>query len=281
MRKQAWSWGLAAGLAVAGMADASAEPLLALTSGNVLVRLDSATPGSFTGVVPVTGLAAGESLVGIDVRPASQQLYGLGVTAAGIARLYVLNPNTGVASLVGTLASDPADPTSPYTLLSGTRIGMDFNPVPDRLRVVTDSGLNLRINPNTALVISDTNLNGAATGVGAAAYINSYAGATLTVLYDLDAVSDTLLVQNPPNNGTLALVGALGVNATDAIGFDILASGGVNTAFATLQAGGVTGLYTINLDTGAATLVGNLASSPTVLEIALLAPDLLYANGFE
>lgn len=99
--------------------------------------------------------------------------------------------------------------------------------------------------------------------------------------YDLDAASDTLLVQNPPNNGTLAVVGALGVNAADAIGFDIQASAGINTAFATLQAGGVTGLYTIDLATGVATLVGNLASSPTVLEIALLAPDLLYANGFE
>ena len=281
MRKQAWSWLLAAGLAAAGLADTSAAPILALTSGNVLVRFDSATPGSFTGVVTVTGLAPGESLVGIDVRPMTLQVYALGATAAGTGRLYLLNPNTGAASLVGTLAADPVDVSLPYAALSGTRFGIDFNPVPDRLRVVSDSGLNLRINPNTALVITDGALNGAATGVGAAAYINSYAGATLTVLYDLDAVSDTLLVQNPPNNGTLALVGALGVNATDAIGFDILASGGVNTAFATLQAGGVTGLYTINLDTGAATLVGNLASSPTVLEIALLAPDLLYANGFE
>lgn len=56
---------------------------------------------------------------------------------------------------------------------------------------------------------------------------------------------------------------------------------GTATAIATLQVGGVTGLYTINLATGAATLVGSLASSPTVLEIATLTPDLLYANGFE
>lgn len=281
MGVRAWSLGLAACLAAACATDARAAPILALTSGNVLVRFDSATPGVFSSVLGVTGLAAGDTLVGIDTRPQTLQLYALGSAPGGIGRLYTLNPGTGAVSLVGILAADPADATAPYVALSGTRFGIDFNPVPDRLRVVSDTGLNLRLNPSNGLVITDLNLNGAANGVGAVAYINNFAGTTVTALYDLDALSDTLLVQNPPNNGTLVLVGALGVNATNAIGFDILTSAGINTAFATLQVGGATGLYTISLVNGAATLVGNLVSSPTVLEIALLTPDLLYANGFE
>src|SRR5947208_2467895 len=88
--------------------------LLYGTSGNDLARFDSGATGVVTSV-PVTGLQAGESLVGVDVRPANQLLYGVGSSS----RLYTINPLTGVATQVGGAGA--------FTL-SGTSFGVDFNP---------------------------------------------------------------------------------------------------------------------------------------------------------
>jgi hypothetical protein len=57
-----------------------------------------------------------------------------------------------------------------------------------------------------------------------AAYTNGFNGATTTTLYDISGTTDQLFTQNPPNGGTLILVGSLGVDATDVNGFDILLS---------------------------------------------------------
>src|SRR4029079_4990933 len=97
-------------------------------------------------------------------------------------------------------------PFSP--LLSGTSFGVDFNPAADRLRIVSDSEQNLRVNPETGSVSNaDTALNPAG-NIVAAAYTNNVAGTTANVLYDIDSVSDQLQIQSPPNNGTLTLVGS-------------------------------------------------------------------------
>src|SRR3712207_4408284 len=81
--------------------------LVALTTANSLVRFDSAAPGTLLGSatpLPITGLQAGETLQGIDFRPASGQLYALGSTS----RLYVVNPTTGAATALGTAPFTPA-----------------------------------------------------------------------------------------------------------------------------------------------------------------------------
>lgn len=55
--------------------------------------------------VPISGLSAGQRLVGMDYRPNTGQLFALGYNAAAStsnARLYVLNPITGVATPVGS-----------------------------------------------------------------------------------------------------------------------------------------------------------------------------------
>ncbi len=51
------------------MVSAQAEPLVGLTSDNRLIFFDSATPGTVTKTLNVTGLATGETLLGIDFRP--------------------------------------------------------------------------------------------------------------------------------------------------------------------------------------------------------------------
>src|SRR3954469_15618447 len=116
-----------------------------LTKDEHLIIVDSANPRAIVSNVPITGLQAGENLVGIDVRPATGELYAL--SAAG--RLYTVNPATGAAALKSTLAADPADATAPFTALAGTDFGVDFNPTSDRLRVVSEADANLRINPDT------------------------------------------------------------------------------------------------------------------------------------
>ena len=88
--------GLAAAIAAAVVvltAARSQAVLLYATSGNDIARFDSGATGVVTSV-PVTGLQAGESLVGIDVRPANQVVYGIGSSS----RIYTINPLTGAGN---------------------------------------------------------------------------------------------------------------------------------------------------------------------------------------
>jgi hypothetical protein len=201
---------------------ASAEPIFGLTAavggpGHSLVVFDSATPGSVTTIGPVAGVTAGDQLVGIDIRPANGDLYAFGVNlATGTARVYTLNEATAAATLVSILAADPADTTSPFpfTTVSGTQFGMDFNPVVDRLRVTSTTGQNLRINVDNGLTQLDVPLVYAAGDpnagdspiVPAVAYSNNFAGATTTTLRGVDvgqSPQDLLVVHTNPNGGTL------------------------------------------------------------------------------
>ena len=125
--------------AFAAAAPASAaETVYGLTAGDNLVTFSSDRPGTVSSPVAITGQGSGESFVGIDVRPATGQLYG--VTQAGQSgRLYRIDPVTAKATAITT---------QPFTL-TGVDFGVDFNPVPDRVRIVSDTGQNLRLNPNT------------------------------------------------------------------------------------------------------------------------------------
>src|SRR4029079_6264434 len=107
-----------------------------------------------------------------------------------------------------------------------------------------------------------------------AAYTNTFAGATSTTLYVLDSNLDILAIQNPPNNGTLTTVGALGVDTSAEVGFDIAPRSG--TALVSLTVGGSAQLYTINLATGAASLIGPIGSAQPIRDIAIAPAKLVY-----
>src|SRR5215213_1003824 len=258
--------GLALGMWPAPHAHAaSGSTIFAITSANALLRFDSAAPGTILSTTAVSGLQVGENLQGIDFRPVSGQLYGLGSTG----RLYTIDLTSGVATQVGA---------GPAAVLSGTDFGFDFNPVPDRIRVVSDADQNLRLNPNNgALAATDGTLTYAAGDAHAAtdpnlvgvAYTNTIAGATTTTLYGIDSNLDILVIQNPPNNGTLNTVGPLGADSSGAVGFDIARSG---TALATLTVGGVAQLYRINLLSGAASLIGPIGAANQIRDIAIASP---------
>lgn len=233
-----------------------------LTTGNNLVRFNSSRANTILSSVPITGLQGGENLLGIDFRPATGQLYGL-----GNSRIYTINTNTGAATLVGGLT----------TPLVGTNFGFDFNPVPDRIRITSDLEQNLRANPNDGTNVVDGVLAYAVgdpnavqnPNIVASGYTNSFAGSTVTTLYNIDSGLGILAIQNPPNNGTLNTVGNLGLNITGEAGLDI--HPGNNTALAALQVQGSTNsaLYTINLTTGRATILGPIGGGAVIRDIAI------------
>ncbi len=188
----------------------------------------------------ITGLQSGENILGIDIRPATGQLMALGNSS----RLYAINMSSGVATAIST--------TSFSTPLSGTSFGFDFNPTVDRIRVVSNTGQNLRLNPITGDIAAvDLALNPGVPTISAAAYTNNFAGSTTTGLYDIDAATDKLFIQTPPNNGTLMEIGNLGVDVSATNGFDI--GGLTNKAYAIFSVGSGNFIYSINLTSGVAT----------------------------
>ncbi len=208
-------------------------------SNNLLIFNLAAPSSPMLATKAITGLQTGENILGIDMRPATGQLYALGSTS----RLYIINMSSGAAAVVGT---------APFTtLLSGTSFGFDFNPVVDRIRVVSNTGQNLRLDPNTGMLAAvDGSLNPGTPSVAAAAYTNNFAGTTTTTLLVIDATTDKLYTQNPPNNGTLVEVGSLGINITTDNGFDIGSKS--NKAYGLFTIGTSTKLYTVDLTTGLA-----------------------------
>jgi Domain of unknown function (DUF4394) len=279
MRRQALALAAAVLAALALAPSSFGETVYALVSlpesTNGLEQFDSATPGIPSAPVTITGLNAGDVLLGIDFRPATGQLYA--VSTQG--RMYVINTTTGVATQVN-------DPLSPPFTPSGTDFGMDVNPVVDRIRVVSDADQNLRLNPAGTLSAIDVALayNAADTNAGknpnvvALGYTNNVSGAVSTTLYGIDSNLDVLVTlgsvngtPTSPNTGQLFTVGSLGVDTTGVAGLDISPSG---TAYAVLHTavGGVGSFFhTINLATGAATLVGAIGGTAFVVDIAVRA----------
>ena len=225
----------------------------ATTAANMLVRFDP-TKGTNTSVA-LTGLAASESIVGLDFRPANGGLYAI----SNQSRLFTVNTASGALSVVGTTLS-PA--------LSGTSFGFDFNPTVDRIRVVSNTGQNLRLHPDLGTVaVTDGNLNPGTPFINGAAYANNFVGATTTTLFVVDSQTDMLYRQEPPNDGVLVAVGNLGVNVDADSGFDI--GGNSAIAYALLKVNNATAVYTINLTTGAATKVSDVNIQATAMAVGL------------
>nr|MBA2544404.1 DUF4394 domain-containing protein [Deltaproteobacteria bacterium] len=222
---------------------------LVLTPTEIL-SVGSPDFGITSSAATLTGVPSGVDLVAMDVRPADGSVWALGSNGT----LFTIDPASGAVTLKATLAADAADGTSPFTALAGTEFGIDFNPVVDRLRIVSDTGQNLRVNPDTGATFTDTALSGAVTGLRANAYSNSFATACRTTLFGLDLANDRLVLQDPPNAGTTTSVGALGVDVTEIRGFDTQADAtGATSAFILATVGGVVGVYDVDLATGEAT----------------------------
>lgn len=284
VNRRAMSRFLALCVLILSAAFARAVTIFAIdNSNNNLVRFDSATPGTIVLSNAIGGMASGEIIVALDSRPRDGKLYGL----SNANRLYIIDPAFAAATPVGTGTFDVA--------LNGSAFGFDFNPVVDRIRVVSITSQNLRLNPNNGTVVDgdsgaagtqpDTNLVYAEgdpnfsqnPDVVAAAYTNNTLDATTTTLYGIDSTLNILVRQGgvnvppgtpSPNTGQLFTVGGLGVDPSEVLGFDIEA--GTGTAYATMVVLGTPQLYTINLGTGLATPVGNIGNG-TILRAMTVA----------
>jgi hypothetical protein len=252
----------------ATLVGAPTATVFAATVDNKLVSFKPATPGTFDTTAAITGLQGGENILGIDFRQTNGKLYA--ATSAG--RIYTIDPTSAAATMVSMLAADMADATNPFTTLAGTTFGVDFNPVADRLRIVSDTGQSLRINVDTGFVTTDTNLNPGTPQVVAVAYKQSFPMTAATQLLDIDLATNSLQLQNPPNDGVLTPIGALDptLTFTNVAGFDI-GGGDDGLSLSALQPNGSaqSTLYKVNLKTGAVSPVGPVGPTGTPLIRAL------------
>jgi hypothetical protein len=249
--------------------------LVGITTNNQLVTFSLANPGTLTSTTPITGMQGGESPTGFDIRPSNQTAYIL----SNGSRVYTLNQTTAMATLIGGLT--PANNT--FTQLNGGNFGTDFSPPADALRVYTDAEQNVAVLVDTAQAVQASPLTrasgdanvGTAPDIFAIAYTNNYAMAPNTVLYAIDAPTNSLISIGPGNNGAnggvLNTVGRLTTTSTTQSftltgGLDIV--GGDNgLALAALQPIGATQstLYFVNLATGALTpAVNNNAATSAI-----------------
>lgn len=263
--------------AVAPQADAALVYGLTEFSNNI-IAFDTNAPNVILSGREIVGLEPNEKLHAIDYRPATSELYGLGTQS----RLYRIDPNTGQATAVASGRFIPN--------LDGPRFGFDFNPTVDRIRVTSNANQNLRLHPDTAMVVAiDGNLAynagdpnfGIDPNIVASAYTNNDIDPlSPTLLYGIDTNLDVLVLQNPPNAGGLMTIGSLGVDATDRAGFDIdTPILGVNIAYAVLTLKGAgssesaSQLFQIDLATGAATSLGFIGGGDWIHSIAVVVPD--------
>ena len=225
------------------------------TAPNNLVNFAAATPNTVV-MKAITGLTAGDTVVGIDVRPSNGTMYAFaradaGGAPTGAASIYVINPDTGAAT--GRVL------VSGVTFDSATSVSVDFNPVVDRMRVITFFGQSVAINVADGAATQNGAIQGT-TFAAAVAYTNSAVSATApatTVLYRIDnqGAPDDLTTITPATGAIATTLGPIGLDLVEVQAFDI--GGATNqNALAALRttASGAHSLYRINLTNGTATL---------------------------
>lgn len=199
---------------------ANAANLVAINSSNQIgvFNVSNAADALFTNI---SGDAAGESFIGIDLRPSNNTVYGITLSN----KIYTIDAYSGNSTFVAALANPVVAASKSY--------GFDFNPVADiggaaSLRLVSSSGDNYAVNVNTGAVTLATSLIPGFTGVS---YTNSNPNNPITVpsstaLYYINSANDTLNVANTAfNNPSISIVGGLGIDILSANGFEIDANG--------------------------------------------------------
>ncbi len=238
------------------------EQVYGVTDTGDLVSWDSGDSSNLLSGVAIQGLESNERLRGIDFRPADGRLYGLG----SFNNLYTIDTMTGQASLVGGGNFAPG--------MNGSSFGFDFNPVIDRIRVVSEANQNLVLNPNDGTATGVTDLFygagdvnfGMDPSVVSSAYTNSLAGAAMTQLYGIDTELDILVTQA----NSAGTVGALGIDLNDTASFDISGSSGIAYGTVVSADGAQSIFWTVNLATGQASMLGQVGGGSIITSMAVV-----------
>lgn len=238
-----------------------AAPVLGLTGEKTLIMFDTATP-AVSKTIEVTGV---DKLVGVDFRPGNKTVIGVTSEHAIVS----IDLETGAATEVAKMDK--------MLTLTEAPVVVDFNPVADRLRFMTGT-TNHRVHPDTGAVTVDGTLafeegdmhKGETPDIVAAAYTNSIGKPEKTAMYNIDATIGALVQQTKPNDGTLKAIGKLGIESTPTTyAFDIEAGAdGMNTAWLVADSA----LYTVNLETGAATKTGDITGAPAQIKSITVIP---------
>jgi hypothetical protein len=241
-----------------GTAAAQAAEVAALSGDNTVSIVDTSKKAVIK-TWKISGMPG--KVLGFDVRPSDNMLYA--VSSEG--GIYTVDLASGKATMKSKLEK---------TLAAGSSATVDFNPVADRMRLMSNDGTSLRVNVDDGKVTTDGSHKfadsdmhkGEKPNVVAGAYTNSVKGAKETVLYNIDGTIGALIKQAPPNDGVLNAVGKLGTKV-DTVAFDIWSDGnGKNEAW--LMSGDW--LLSVDLVTGKATPAVQIKGVSGVRDIAIL-----------
>jgi hypothetical protein len=247
--------------------------LYAVTLSNKLLLFNATMPGAIIKSTPITGLQPGENILAIELRTAAGQLHAFSNTS----RLYRIDLPTGAAI---PIRPDPITPP-----LAGSEFSMARDTFRDQIRIVSDADETRQLGfglfsdgffqittGNLAYASDDVNAGQNPKVVGlASTYDNSDRIGTLTsIYYGIDSDRDALVFEKQPDFGTLHTVGSLNVATNDFVGFDI----GFDN-YASLTPICFEGcptpstLFTIDLNTGRATLVGGIGGGEIIRDIVM------------
>jgi hypothetical protein len=219
--------------------------IVGLVDGKSIVTIDPATRK----VASMVAIKGAGPILGIDVRPADGMLYGI----SSDGTIVTIDVKTGQASMKSKLSE-------PWK--AGVTTTFDFNPVADRLRLMSSEGVSLRVNVDDGKATVDGSHKfkegdanaGKTPKVIAGAYSNSFKGTTTTALYNIDATTGMLVTQAPPNDGVLNSVGPLGIKLNGSVAFNIVAANENNSAWLVTDGA----LYSVDLKTGKAAMAGKI-----------------------
>ena len=166
--------------------EAPVQTAIGLTTDQHFVTFKVNDPWTSADIGAITGLVEGETILGIDYRVQDGLLYGVGSLG-------------GVYSFEGTAGTRVSQLT---VALEGTAFGVDFNPVADRLQILSDTGQNLShdlqlgldVDVDPATVDGETVVD---VTLAYPATANAVAGVAAVIAYtnnDLDETTDTTLV---------------------------------------------------------------------------------------
>lgn len=257
--------------------------VLGLSVNQELVAFDTNDP-TVVAKTAIGGLGASESLVGIDYRPSTGELYGV----SNQSKLYIIDPSTGAATIVGQPAQGHR--------LRGTEFGVAFDPDSDRLRVTSDADRNFRLHASRGVITGNgTRLRYAGDDANEDLDPNIVALAFApdpqsnhdrddddddhdeehddddlrADLFGIDSNLDVLVRVGASgsglsaNAGKLFTIGALGADTEGQAGFTVASDG---VAYAALRGAGdaFSRLYSIDLATGHATAIGQIGGDALI-----------------
>lgn len=257
----------------------SAANAYLLTSNNRIIGVDldnmeyarsvRAVAQATTDSTP-SALGSSEEILDIDYRNSEGALYALTrtVTTTGVtSRIVTIAPTSGALTQVSILTG--------VTLNGSDTYSIDFDPVTDRLRIISSSGTNIKVDVLTGNASPNGTTSSVINGI---AYTDTFtpgsAAGRNTILFGLDLNSDQRYTINPDSGALSTNVASLGVNATAVTGFDIDPSG-QRDGVAILTVAGQPRIYSINTQatTNAATLKGelfNLGNGETYKGLSLI-----------